>query len=485
MTRAYTHPIALLGSRFLIFSRILLGQQVDLLAKLRVICGLLLIFLLLSQLGHCQNPSWQWAVQSTGTGIGQLKGLAVDAAGNSYQVGFFTESISFGATTLVSQGRSDVFVAKLTRAGNWEWAVSVGAAGSDHATGVAIDAAGRIFISGSFNNQVQFGPAALKSQGDMDVFVAQISPYGQWQWANSAGGPGQDRVCSLAVSSTGALVVGGQFTETANFGTTPLVSNGSTDAFVARINHDGNWQWAIGAGAAGNDEATAVATNAAGDIYVTGYFSNTVAFGSSTLTGQGMDDAFVGKISGAGQWRWATAATSTSTSYGKGLAVDPTGGVFVTGSFWGSGQFGSTRLSSNSSDDGFVSRITDAGQWQWTTVLSSNYLESIVGIALDKMGKLYVAGTFSQTIYAGTFHVTSRGYQDVFIGYLNQQGAWLGLTAGGGAEPDGTQAMALAPGGEVFVGGDFSSAATFGATQLQSGTPAAQVCVGRATVPQP
>ena len=159
--------------------------------------------------------------------------------------------------------------------------------------------------------------------------------------------------------------------------------------------------------------------------------------------------------------------------------------MFVTGSFWGSGQFGSARLSSNSSDDGFVSHITDAGQWEWTTILSSNYLESIVGIALDKMGKLYVAGTFSQTIHAGTFHVTSRGYQDVFIGYLNQQGAWLGLTAGGGAEPDGTQAMALAPGGEVFVGGDFSSAATFGATQLQSGTPAAQVCVGRATVPQP
>lgn len=440
---------------------------------------------LLARPCQAQSPNWQWAAQSNGSGIGQLKSLAVDAAGNSYQVGFFTESIQFGSTTLTSQGRSDVFVAKLSPAGTWDWAVAVGGAESDNAAGIVIDAAGRIFVSGSFTDQVHFGPVALTSQGSMDVFVAQISPKGAWQWATAAGGSGLDRACALATSSTGDLVVGGQFAETAAFGAGQLVSHGGEDAFVARLTPAGAWQWATGTGSPGNDETTALATNAAGDIYATGYFSTSARFGASVLTGRGMDDAFVGKLSSGGQWQWATAATGTNTAYGKGIAVDPAGGVFVTGSFSGDAQFGATKLTSNSSDDGFVARLNDAGQWQWVAVLASDYLESIVGIALDKMGKLYVAGTFSRTIHGGAFQLTSRGQLDVFVGYLNRQGAWLGLTAGGGPDTDEAKAMALSPGGEVFVGGAFSLNATFGATQLQSANPAAQVCVGRASVPQP
>ncbi|GAA3990529.1 SBBP repeat-containing protein [Hymenobacter antarcticus] len=447
--------------------------------------AVLLSCLLVARPSQAQSPKWQWAAQSTGSGIGQLKSLAVDAEGNSYQVGFFTQDIQFGNTTLVSQGRSDIFVAKLSAVGTWDWAVAVGGAGSDNAAGVVIDATGSIIISGSFSDQVQLGAVTLTSQGSMDVFVARISPQGTWQWATAAGGSGLDRACALATSANGDIVVGGQFAETAAFGTSQLVSHGGQDAFVARLTPTGAWQWAIGVGSPENDETSALATSAAGDIYATGYFSNSARFGASVLTGRGMDDAFVGKLSSGGQWQWATAATGTNTAYGKGITVDPAGGVFVTGSFWGNAQFGATRLTSNSSDDGFVARLNDAGQWQWVTVLASDYLENIVGIALDKMGKLYVAGTFSSTIHGGAFQLTSRGHQDVFVGCLNRQGSWLGLTAGGGAATDETQALALAPGGEVFVGGDFSSAATFGATQLQSGTPAAQVCVGRASVPQP
>ena len=447
--------------------------------------ALLFFALLLAQPSLAQSPRWQWAAQSTGSGIGQLKSLVVDAKGDAYQVGFFTERIQFGNTTLVSHGRSDVFVAKLSSAGTWEWAVAVGGAGSDNASGVAIDAAGRIIISGSFSDQVLFGKVTLASQGSTDVFVAQISSLGTWQWATAAGGNGLDRACALATSATGDVVVGGQFAETATFGSHRLVSHGGEDAFIARLTPTGVWQWAVGAGSPDNDETSALATSAAGDIYATGYFSNSAQFGASVLTGQGMDDAFVGKLSSGGQWQWATAATGTNTAYGKSITVDPAGGVFVTGSFWGDAQFGATQLTSNSSDDGFVARLNDTGQWQWVTVVASDYLENIVGIALDKMGKLYVAGTFSRTIHGGAFQLTSRGQQDVFIGYLDHQGSWLGLVAAGGTDVDKTQALALAPSGEVFIGGDFSSAATFGATQLQSGISTSQVYVGRATVPQP
>lgn len=447
--------------------------------------ALILVLLALTHPIHAQNPQWQWAAQTTGSGTAQVKGITVDAEGNTYAVGFFTNNVHFGTTTLVSQGYSDLFVAKLSPKGDWVWAVAAGGVESDHASGVAVDAAGRIFIAGSFSTQALFGTTTLSSQGDMDVFVAQLSAEGQWQWATAAGGTGVDRSTSLALSNTGELLVGGQFAETASFGSISLTSRGSTDAFVARLTRNGNWQWATGAGGDANDEATALTTNAAGEIYVTGYFSNTATFGAAVLTGRGMDDAFVGKLTSAGRWRWATAATGTNTAYGKGLVADPAGGVFVTGSFSGEAVFGATHLQSNISDDGFVSHLTDSGQWQWTTVLASDYLDSIVGIALDRMGKLYVAGTFSHIIQGGPFQLSSRGHQDVFVGYLSRNGTWLGLVAAGGAADDAGAALALAPGGEVCVGGVFSTAASFGVVPLLSATPAAQLYVSKALVPQP
>lgn len=453
-------------------------------AKWGLFASILLLLLLAARPGHSQSPRWQWAVQATGSSVSQVKNVAVDASGNTYLVGFFSQDIRFGATALTSQGASDLFVAKLSPQGNWEWAVAAGGAGSDRATGVALDATGHVFIAGSFSKEVSLAGKALRSQGETDVFVAQISTAGKWQWATSAGGPGQDLASALTATGTGELVVAGYFVETAAFGTRQVVSNGSIDAFVAQLSRTGGWNWATAAGGSSNDDAWALAATATGEVYVTGYFSDTVTFGATTLTGRGADDAFVGKLSRGGQWQWATAGTSTGTVYGRALVADPAGGVFVTGSFSGKATFDKMVLSANN-DDGFVGRLDGAGQWQWATSLSSPELESVVGIALDKMGKLYVAGTFSRQVRGGAFELTSRGLTDAFVGYLSTTGDWLGLTGGGGADNDDAQAMALAPGGEVYISGGFGTAASFGTSPLQAAPATTQLYVGRATVPQP
>jgi hypothetical protein len=450
--------------------------------------GLLLILLsllLAARAGYSQPGAWQSAIQSDGSGRCLVSHLVVDAAGNSYVTGLFTQHVQFGAVELVSQGRSDAFVAKLSAAGTWEWAVAVGGPGSDCAKGVAVDANGHVFVTGHFSEQVSFGATSLSSRGDLDIFVAQLDPNGQWLWAVPAGGPGMDQAHALTVSSTGELLIAGQFAERAVFGEQWLVSNGSSDIFVARLTRAGQWQWATGAGSAENDAAHALTTTATGDIYVTGFFSKQVAFGSSVLTGAGMDDAFVGKLSSAGKWQWATAATGSNTAYGRGIVADPAGGVFVTGSFSGDAAFGDKRLRSYSSDDGFVARLSDDGQWQWVNVLASHYLESVTGIALDRSGRLYVAGTFSQSIQGGSFRVTSQGYQDIFVGCLSRSGNWLALTAAGGPAIDEAHSLALPPGGGAYVAGRFSNTAAFGGIQLRAGAPEAQLCVGRVAMPNP
>ncbi len=67
-----------------------------------------------------------------------------------------------------------------------------------------------------------------------------LSQTPQWQWVKKAGGSGTDNGRSISVDGNGNLYVTGQFTGTATFGTTTLTSSGSNDVYVAKLDIDGN-----------------------------------------------------------------------------------------------------------------------------------------------------------------------------------------------------------------------------------------------------
>jgi hypothetical protein len=109
-------------------------------------------------------------------GIGQA--LAVDAAGNVYLAGRLDADATVGTTQLSHAGGSDAFVISYTAAGEVRWAVSYGDGGHDNATGIAVDAMGRVFVTGSFKRTVDFGGTVLESDqaANTDVFVLRIDP---------------------------------------------------------------------------------------------------------------------------------------------------------------------------------------------------------------------------------------------------------------------------------------------------------------------
>jgi hypothetical protein len=118
---------------------------------------------------------WQWAVSAGGTSDDLGAGIAVDTNGNAYITGYYEGTTMFGNTTLVSQGWWDVFVAKVDIFGVWQWATSAGGTSLDDGRGVSVDMSGNAFITGWFTGSMIFGPFTLVSQGDSDVFVAKLS----------------------------------------------------------------------------------------------------------------------------------------------------------------------------------------------------------------------------------------------------------------------------------------------------------------------
>jgi hypothetical protein len=104
---------------------------------------------------------------------------------------------------------------------------------------LALDAAGGIYVAGNFDGSGDFDPGAgthtLTSAGEWDGFVAKLEANGDFAWALRMGGDGGDSVNSLLVDADGSVLVCGSFAGTADFGDLLLTNSGETDMFLARI----------------------------------------------------------------------------------------------------------------------------------------------------------------------------------------------------------------------------------------------------------
>ncbi len=347
------------------------------------------------------SGNWLWAKKAGGTSDDEGHGIAVDASGNSYVTGFFGGSASFGSTTLISNGNYDIFITKLDSNGNWLWAKKAGGTNPDYGFGIAVDTSGNSYVIGFFEGTATFGYTTLISNGGTDLFVAKLDSSGNWLWAKKVGGTSTDEGYDIAVDASGNSYVTGIFYGTATFGSTTLISNGEEDIFIAKLDSSGNWLWAKNAGGTGSDEGYGIAVDASGNSYVTGYFYGAANFGSTTLTSYGYYDIFIAKLDSSGNWLWAQNAGGTDYDIGSGIVVDASGNSYVTGYFDSDATFGSIILYNNRYYDIFIAKLDSSGNWLWATKAGGIYYDCGTGIVVDTTRNSYVTGFFEATSIDG------------------------------------------------------------------------------------
>jgi hypothetical protein len=356
-------------------------------------------------------------------------------------------------------------------------AVRVGGSGYDNGAGVALASDGSTVVVGSFQSAVAFGATDLTSAGSSDVFIARLAPDGTWAWAVRAGGTNYDAANAVAVGSDGSIVVVGEFTGTATFGTTTLTSAGSRDAFIAKLSSDGVWLWAVRAGGAASDQAAAVALATdgadAGAVFVSGFFQGEAGFGGTTLDGEGSTKAFVARLAADGSWVWAVQSAGTGGDAARSVAVAPDGSaVVVAGYYEGTSEFGDAELTSLSDGgDLFVAKLAGAdGTWQWARSGEAAEYAEATAVTLAPDGSILVAGGHVGELTFGTVEIAGIGRTDMFVAKLGADGTWIWAVPVGGAATDDTFALGLgaAADGSAVVVGIFTGSATFGATELES-----------------
>ena len=404
---------------------------------------------------------------TTGSDIGE--GIATDSNGNAYVAGYFVGTATFGSTSLVSSGSDDIFIAKLNSSGSWQWAVKAGGSGSDKGYGIAVDSSGNTYVTGTFFGTATFGNTSLISSGYYDIFIAKLSSSGTWQWAVKAASTSGNAGNAIAVDSSGNTYVTGYFHQTTTFGSISLVSSGSADIFIAKLDTNGSWQWAVKAGGSGADRGYGITIDSSGNAYSTGYITGTATFGSTSLVSSGGIDIFIAKLNSGGSWQWAVKAGSTGSDVGYGIAVDSNGNAYATGSFTGTAAFGSTSLTSNGGDDIFIAKLSSSGSWQWAVKAGGSGHEKGDGIAVDSNDNAYVTGYFNN---AATFGRTSfsddGGNNEIFVAKLSSSGSWQWVAKAGGSSEDYGKGIAVDSNGNAYVTGYFEGTATFRGNSLTS-----------------
>jgi hypothetical protein len=138
--------------------------------------------------------------------------------------------------TLSNAGASDLFVAKLDPSGKCLWSAGASAlADLQQGGAIAADNAGNVLLVGGFSGSVDFGGGPFVSAGDRDIFLVKLDAAGEQLWSRRAGSPLNDYATGVAIDSAGNILVTGGFNGTADLGTGPLVSGGKADVFVAKF----------------------------------------------------------------------------------------------------------------------------------------------------------------------------------------------------------------------------------------------------------
>lgn len=279
---------------------------------------------------------------------------------------------------------------------------------------------GSFFIGGEFLDTALFGTKTMVSAGGSDLFIAKCDPSGNTLWALRMGGANDEYINDIKIDEDQNIIVAGFFYGTTQIGTDEYTSLGSQDLFVAKLNPDGDFIWSYRAGGIMADYFSGIEIDNDQNIILSGYFYDQIFFNDVTLTAVAASDLFLAKINPGGELLWAFSAGGSSSDQSNSVSIDPEGSLLVTGSFYYDITLGDTTLSTLDPVGVFVAKFDGGGDLEQAFQLNGTYLNSEVLISAANTGDFYISGCFSEQVSFGdkTFNAGEFN-QDLYIAKYN------------------------------------------------------------------
>lgn len=330
-------------------------------------------------------------------------------------------------------------------------------------------------VSGTYVVSLVVSDGVLDSAADtVTINVSNNYLYTHnYSWTKTVGGPGVDMGHSVTTDANGNIYYAGHFQDTVDLDPTTGVDErtavGNFDMFLTKLNVDGSYAWTRTMGSANYEIAVGVTTDAAGNVFITGQFSDSVDFNPggvadvhNAVNGY---STFVTRINADGSYGWTRVTSGVMYGFGRTIAVDSHSNVFITGTYSATTDFdpegaGDIHVPADGNDI-FMTRINADGSYGWTITTGTTGYDMGHSVAVDANDTVIFAGHFQGSVDfnpggAGDVRSSNRYSVDTFVTKYDPAGNYLGTQTFGGELWDGAYEVATDDSGAVYVTGVFA-----------------------------
>jgi len=432
------------------------------------------------------SQSYEWGGQFGGNGEDVVKKMHVDAAGNSYITGYFTDTADFDISeaefNLTAIGFYDAFVQKTNAEGELLWAVGIGGDMFEYGTGIATDNQGNVYITGYFDETVDFDPGIgeflLTSQGGGDIFILKLDSEGRFIWAKSIGGADYEESTSIGVDELGNIYTLGYLSDIVDFDPGPgevlISSQGLNDTFLLKLDNSGNFLNVYTYGGDNIDLALDMFVKNSSQIFISGFFGGTtdldprpneeyIVTATEDFAGYTMEIDDTGAIQNI-------ANTEGGDVNVYAVTADVNDNMYITGNFSGTVNFDPTSgnsdftFSSTMAYNGFVMKILANGSIDWVRQVASESPVFTYDIIVGEDGQVYTSGFFEGVAdfnpsSTEEFFLSKQSVNamDAYLLVLDRNGLFLNAYQFGGVGFIDTHQMGIDSENNIYLAAQFAA----------------------------
>ncbi len=279
--------------------------------------------------------------------------------------GTFYDEITFGNTTLTGTGYFTGYIAKLDSTGNnWLWATKISSDYVGIYT-IGLLSNQDIVIGGDFSPDATFDNITIINTSNYDItYIAKLDSSGNWLSAITFDDNNiSENLCNnLSVLSDDSIIITGSYDDSITVGNTTLPNTGHFNIYVSKLDANNNWLWCISASGENNSDSYAIKSLSSGSSIIGGFFNTSLTCGTTTLTTD-TTNLFVAKINKNGEWEWAySPVVSTqhnfSGYYNIAYSLDIyNNNVIIAGPIRDSITFGEITLTSDFGNSVYVAKM--------------------------------------------------------------------------------------------------------------------------------
>jgi len=376
--------------------------------------------------------------------------IASDFQDNIIITGTFSNTLNFDinnseGSELVSNGKDDIFLVKFDPNSDYIWSFSIGGNGYEEVKSIKTDNEGNIYITGTFQESIDFDPSANKvsitAESGWDVFIMKLNSFGDLLWVKNLGPYKYLKANSMSLDEDNNIYLTGYFSETIDFNpgneSYNLTASKSDDVYILKLNSYGEFVWAKSFNGTSIERGISLVVDSEQNVCLTGYFEATMYLDSNgdvKLQSKGFTDVFVIKLDKNSNVIWAKSFEGLWSSQSTGIAVDYDDNIYTTGSFKESVDFDpsnniDTLVSIKENEDVFISKLDKNGNHLWAKMIGGTREVSSNNIATNSRGDVIITGYYESNCdfdpNEGVVTAPISNRDAMFISALNKEGYFV------------------------------------------------------------